>query len=199
MTRWGLILDPGADKDARDAAWEAITERIRPAVLFQLRRRIRGWRDTEDLADLVLARLRERFEGQGPTEAAARLRACAEREVQSLCEERGTKGGIDPEFERDWSRGLLQAALEELGRSRPETRRILLRIYDRPEGAPPLTVRELAEKLERPQDEVERALEEARETLRRLFALEIAETVAGNAEGKDEVQHLVPQAHALFE
>jgi hypothetical protein len=198
VTRWGLILDPGADPDARDAAWDALTERIRPAVLFQLRRRIRGWRDTEELADLVLVRLRERFEGQGPSGDTARLRACAEREVQLLCEERGTKGGIDPEFERDWSRGLLQAALEELGRSRPETRRILLRVYDRPEGSPPLTVAELAEKLERSEHEIDRALEEARETLRRLFALEIAETVAGNAESKDEVEHLVPQAHALF-
>lgn len=198
VTRWGLILDPGADPDAREAAWEAITERIRPAILFQLRRRIRGWRDTEDLADLVLVRLRERFEGQGPSEDAARLRACTEREVDLLCEERGTKGGIDPEFERDWSRGLLQAALEELGRARPETRRILLRIYDRPEGSPPLTVADLAEKLERSEDEIERALEEAREALRRLFAAEIAETVAGDEGTRDEVEHLVPQAHALF-
>lgn len=197
MTRWGLILDPDADLDAREAAWEAITARIRPAILFQLRRRIRGWRETEDLADLVLTRLRERFEDQGPTEESARLRLCAEREVERLCKERGTKGGIDPEFERDWSRGLLGAALDELGRVRPETRRILLRVYDRPEGSPPLTVAELAAKLERPEDEVGRALEEAREALRRLFAKEIAETVAGAAID-DEVGHLVPQAHALF-
>lgn len=137
MTRWGLILDPAADADAREEAWTALSERIRPAILFQLRRRIHGWRETEDLADLVVVRLRERFERQGPTEHASRLRACAEREVQLLCEERGAKGGIDPEFERDWSRSLLGAALDELGRVRPETRRILLRIYDRPEGSPP--------------------------------------------------------------
>jgi hypothetical protein len=198
VTRWGLILDPAADPDAREAAWEAITERTRPAILFQLRRRIRGWRETEDLADLVLTRLRERFEGRGPSEQAARLRLCAEREVELVCAERGAKGGIDPEFERDWSRSLLGAALEELGRVRPETRRILLRIYDRPEGSPPLTVADLAAKLERPEDEVGRAVEEAREALRKLFAAEIAETVAGDGGTDDEVEQLLPQAHALF-
>lgn len=197
MTRWGLILDPGADPDAREAAWEALTARIRPAILFQLRRRIKGWRDTEDLADLVLERLRERFEGKGPSAEAARLRACAEREVERLCEEKGAKGGIDPEFERDWSRSLLGAALEELGRVRPETRRILLRIYDRPEGAPPLTVTEVAAKLERSTDEIERALVDAREALRGLFAAEIAETVAGT-DADDESKHLLPQAQSLF-
>jgi len=198
VTRWGLILDPGADSDVREAAWTAITERIRPAILSQLRRRIHGWRETEDLADLVLVRLRERFEGKGPSEEAARLRTCAEREVQLLCEERGAKGGIDPEFERDWSRGLFGAALEELGHVRPETRRILLRIYDRPEGSPPLTAAELAAKLERSEDDVERALEEARAALRNLFASEIAETVAAENDTDAEVEHLVPQAHALF-
>jgi len=198
VTRWGLILDPDADVDARDAAWEAITSRIRPAILFQLRRRIRGWRETEDLADLVLERLRERFEGRGPSEEAVRLRACTEREVGRLCAERGAPVDVDPEFERDWSRGLMGAALDELGRVRPETRRILLRIYDRPEGSPPLTVPELAEKLERAEDEVERAIEEARDVLRRLFASEIAETIAGDAPADEEVEHLVPQAHALF-
>ncbi|HEX5136862.1 MAG TPA: hypothetical protein VFY93_07820 [Planctomycetota bacterium] len=197
MTRWGLILDPDADPDAREAAWAAIVVRIRPAILFQLRRRIRGYRETEELADLALERLRERFENEGPSEAAARLRVCAEREVERLCEERGAKGGIDPEFERDWSRGLLGAALDELGRVRPETRRILLRIYDRPEGLPPLTVAELAEKLERPEAEVSHAIEEAREALRDLFAREIRETVAGEG-ADDEVEALLPQAQALF-
>jgi hypothetical protein len=198
VTRWGLVLDPDADADTREAAWAALAERIRPAVLFQLRRRIRGWRETEELADLVLSRLRQRFEGQGPSDEAARLRACAEREVEGVCAERGAPGGIDPEFERDWSRSLLGAALEELGRVRPETRRILLRIYDRPEGSPPLTARDLAEKLERPEEEIERALVEARETLRKLFAKEIAETVAAADRADDEVGHLLPQAHALF-
>jgi hypothetical protein len=191
------MLDPDADPDAREAAWGTTVARIRPAILFQLRRRIRGWRETEDLADLVLERLRERFEGEGVSEDAAKLRLCAEREVERLCAERGAPGGIDPEFERDWSRGLLGAALEELGRVRPETRRILLRIYDRPEGSPPLTVGELAEKLERPEAEVEHALEEAREALRGLFAKEIRETVAGD-DADDEVEALLPQAHALF-
>ena len=198
MTRWELILDPGADPDAREAAWEALTERIRPAILFQLRRRIRGWRETEELADLVLERLLERFEGKGPTAESARLRLCAEREVERLCMERHAPVGIDPEFDRDWSRSLFGAALEELGRVRPETRRILLRIYDRPEGSPPLTVAELASKLERSEDEIERALSDAREALRRLFEAEIAGTVAGGGVG-DEVEHLAPQAHALFE
>lgn len=192
------MLDPDADPDAREAAWEATVVRIRPAILFQLRRRIRGWRETEELADLVLERLRERFEGEGASGESARLRLCAEREVERLSTERGAKGGIDPEFERDWSRGLLGAALEELGRVRPETRRILLRIYDRPEGSPPLTVAELAEKLERSEAEVGHALEEAREALRDLFAKEIKETVAGEDAG-DEVSLLLPQAHALFE
>lgn len=197
MTRWGLILDPGADADAREAAWAALAERIRPAILFQLRRRIRGWRETEDLADLVLERIRERFEGGGATAESALLRLCAEREVASLCEERGAPGGIDPEFERDWSRSLLGAALDQLGRVRPETRRILLRVYDRPEGSPPLSAADLAERLERTEDEIEHALQEAREALRGLFAIEIAETVA--AEGTErEVEHLMPQAHSLF-
>jgi hypothetical protein len=197
VTRWGLLLDPDADPDARETAWGAIVARIRPAILFQLRRRIRGWRETEDLADLVLERLRERFEGGGASGDAARLRLCAGREVERLCEERGAPGGIDPEFERDWSRSLLGAALEELGRVRPETRRILLRIYDRPEGSPPLTVAELASRLERPEPEVGHALEEAREALRGLFAAEIRETVAGE-DAEDEVEALLPQAHALF-
>ena len=197
MTRWGLILDPGADPDAREAAWAVLTERIRPAILFQLRRRIRGWRETEDLADLVLERLREGFEGRGPSAEAACLRTCAEREVERMCEEKGAPGGIDPEFERDWSRSLLGAALEELGRVRPETRRILLRIYDRPEGSPLLTAAEVAAKLERSADEIERALADAREVLRGLFAKEIAETCAG-PDATDESKHLLPQAHALF-
>lgn len=192
------MLDPASDPDARETAWAATVARIRPAILFQLRRQIRGWRETEDLADLALERLRERFEGEGASAEASRLRLCAEREVERLCAERGTKGGIDPEFERDWSRSLLGAALEELGRVRPETRRILLRIYDRPEGSPPLTVAELAEKLERPEAEVGRALDEAREALRDLFAKEIRETVAGDG-ADDEVEALLPQAHALFE
>lgn len=198
MSRWGLILDPGADADAREAAWTALSERIRPAILFQLRRRIRGWRETEELADLVLERLLERFEGKGPTAESARLRLCAEREVERLLAERHAPGGIDPEFDRDWSRSLFGAALEELGRVRPETRRILLRIYDRPEGSPPLSVAELASKLERSEDEIERALSDAREALRRLFEAEIAETVSGGGAGA-EVGHLAPQAHALFE
>jgi hypothetical protein len=196
VTRWGLILDPDADLDAREEAWEALAERARPAVLFQLRRRIHGWRDTEELADLVLSRVRERFEDKGSAGEASSLRLCAEREVQLLCEERHVKGGIDPEFERDWSRSLLAAALDELGRVRPEMRRLLLRLYDRPEGSPPLTVLELAQKLERPEAEVGRVLEEARAALRQLFAKEIGETVAGEAGA--EVTHLMPQAHLLF-
>jgi DNA-directed RNA polymerase specialized sigma24 family protein len=199
VTRWATVLDPNANPGTREHAWSALMERIRPAILFQLRRRIRGWRETEDLADRVLERIRGRFEGRGPADQAARLRLCVEREVTLLCEERGAKGGIDPEFERDWSRGLLGAALEELGRVRPETRRILLRVYDRPEGQPPLTVAQLAAKLERPEDEVGHALDEARAALRDLFAREIAETVASDGGSAEEVAHLLPQAHALFE
>jgi hypothetical protein len=198
MGRWAQVLDPLSDADAREDAWRALGERIRPAVLFQLRRRIRGWRETEELADRIIARVRERFEGQGPGGPAARLRLCVEREVELLLAERGAEGGIDPDFERDWSRGLLGAALEELGRVRPETRRILLRVYDRPEGAPPLTAADLAEKLERGEDEVERALDDARKALRQLFASEIKDTVSDGGEADDEVKHLMPQAHALF-
>jgi DNA-directed RNA polymerase specialized sigma24 family protein len=196
-TRWALFLDPATSADAREKLWEAIAPRIRPAILFQLRRRIHGWRETEDLADEVLTRLRERYEAKGVRDEAKSLRQCAEREVSRLCAERGAPGGIDAEFERDWSRSLLGAALDELGRVRPETRRILLRIYDRPEGSPPFSVAELAEKLERSEAEVEHALEEAREALRALFAAEITATVAGDA-ADDEVDHLLPQAHALF-
>ena len=46
-------------------------------------------------------------------------------------------------------------------------------------------------------DEVSHAIEEAREALRGLFAKEIRETVAGDG-AEDEVESLLPQAHALF-
>jgi hypothetical protein len=198
MGRWAQMLDPKSDAAARDDAWRALGDRMRPAVLFQLRRRIRGWRETEELADQVLARVREKFEGRGKSAAAARLRVCVEHEMELLLAERGATGGIDPEFERDWSRGLLGAALEQLGRVRPETRRILLRVYDRPEGAAPLTTAELAEKLEREEEDVARALADARTALRSLFAGEIKDTVTDGREADDEVAHLMPQAHALF-
>ena len=199
MSRWSCLLDPDATPEARDEAWDALAGRARPAILFQLRRRVRGWRQTEELADQVLERVRNRFEAQGRGEHAALLRVCVEREVELLLAERGAKEGIDEEFARDWSRGLLGAALDELARVRPETRRILLRVYDRPEGAPPLTATELAEKLERPEEEVERALEDARAALRDLFAAEIRETVADGGAEQEEVDHLLPQAHLLFD
>jgi len=185
-------------EDARTEAWRTLCSRIRRPVLFQLRRRIEGWRLTEELADDVCERLRGDYEGKGLREDAARMRACCERELRELCEERGVSTEIDQEFERDWASSLFAAALQELSRRSPDTHRLVLRLFDRPKGGAPLSAEELARRLQLPLDEVEAGLARGRAELRRLFETEIAHTVVDKESAEAEVEQLMPQAEALF-
>lgn len=196
MNRWRLFLDADAVPDARAQAWPSLRARIRRPVLFHLRRRIEGWRLTEELADDVCERLRQDYEGRGPDAACVRLRDCLGLEVEAVCREQGVSGALDAEFERDWASSLLGAALEEFGRIHPEAHRLVLRQYD--QGDRPLTAAELAARLQQPADDVERRLAEGRAELRRLFEAEIAHTVADEACVADEVTRLLPQAQLLF-
>ncbi|MHC4972319.1 MAG: hypothetical protein ACYTG3_08300 [Planctomycetota bacterium] len=196
MTRWQLFLDADAVPDSREQAWPSLRARVRRPVLFHLRRRIEGWRLTEELADDVCERLRQDYEGKGAAAERVRLRDCLAREVEAVCEEQGVNGALDAAFERDWASSLLGAALEEFGRTHPEAHRIFLRLYD--QGDRPLTAAELAARLRQPTDDVERRLAEGRAELRRLFEAEIAHTVADEACVADEVTRLLPRAQLLF-
>ncbi|MHC4819070.1 MAG: hypothetical protein ACYTF8_13555 [Planctomycetota bacterium] len=196
MTRWRLFLDADAVPDAREQAWPSLRARVRRPVLFHLRRRIEGWRLTEELADDVCERLRQDYEGKGAVADCVRLRECLAREVEAVCREQGVSGEFDAEFERDWASSLLGAALEEFGRTHPDVYRLFLRLYDR--GDRPLTPAELAARLQQPTDDVERRLAEGRAELRRLFEAEIAHTVADEACVADEVTRLLPRAQLLF-
>ena len=198
VNRWSIVLDPDAGEDTREEAWRALRKRMKHPVLFQLRRRIEGWRLTDKLAAEVLDQVRERFEGKGSGGEAALLRRNVEREIARACEERGAKGGIDEEFERDWASSLFFAALKEYGRTEPENHQIVLLLFDRPEGVPPMTPAELAQRLQQSPEEVERRLEEGRAGLRRLFLDEIAHTVADEARVADEAAQLLPRAQPLL-
>ena len=196
MTRWQLFLDADAVPDAREQAWPSLRARVRQPVLLHLRRRIEGWRLTEELAEDVCERLQQDYEGKGPDAASARLRDCLARELEAVCEEHGVNGALDEEFERDWASSLLGAALEEFGRTHPDAYRLFLRLYDR--GDRPLTAAELAVRLRQPAGDVEHRLADGRAELRRLFELEIAHTVADEACVADEVTRLLPRAQLLF-
>jgi DNA-directed RNA polymerase specialized sigma24 family protein len=195
VTRWQLFLDADTVPDARDQAWPSLRARVRQPVLLHLRRRIEGWRLTEELAQDVCERLRKDYEGKGQDAASARLRDCLAREVEAVCLEHDVSGALDAEFECDWASSLLGAALEEFGRTHPDAYRLFLRLYD---GERPLTAAELASKLQQPTDEVERRLAAGRAELRRLFEVEIAHTVADEACLADEVTRLLPRARLLF-
>jgi DNA-directed RNA polymerase specialized sigma24 family protein len=197
-SRWCILLDPDSSVDARDQAWRALREQMRPAILFQLRRRIEGYRLTEDLADEVCERVRERYEGRSDPEARI-LRACIERELRLFLEEHGSNADLDGElFQRDWASRLLENALYELRRMYPDEHLLLMRIYDRPEGAPPLSAIEIAMKLDQPVDDVGRRLASSRADLRRLFEEQIGQTVAEPGLTAAEADLLMPMAEALF-
>jgi hypothetical protein len=195
VTRWQLFLDADAVPDARAQAWPSLRARVRRPVLFHLRRRIEGWRLTEELADDVCERLRRDYEGRGPDAESVRLRDCLAHEVEAVCREHGVSGALDAEFERDWASSLLEAALEEFGRTHPKAHRLVLRLYS---GDRPLTAAELAVRLREPAEDVERRLAAGRAELRRLFETEIAHTVADEACVADEVTLLLPRARLLF-
>jgi hypothetical protein len=194
-SRWQLFLDPEANDDAREAAWRALRERVRQPILFQLRRRIEGWRLTEDLADEVCERLHDRHAGAG---ADGSLRACVAAELRALFAERSLPEATDEAFERDWASSLLFAALRTHGRASPATHRLLMRQYDRPEGARPFTPGEMAARLEHPVEEVEELLTEGREEVRELFEEEIRHSVADPSLVQAERDALLPYTRTLF-
>jgi len=193
MNRWRLVLDPRSGADARKEAWRALKERVRPPVLFQMRRRVDGWRHTEDLADLVLEDVYEQHAGGG---GGASLRACVEERIDAVLRDEGARPGVDAEFERDWASSLFHAALKEFGRAHPEGHQLLLRMYDRPEGARPLRPAEVANRLQLPEEEVEDVVEDGRDELRRLFEDEIRHTTPDGA--SEEIERLLPRAAALL-
>lgn len=197
-SRWRVVLDPNASRDAREAAWRGLLARIRAPVLFQLRRRIEGWRLTEDLADEVCDEVRRRFAEHGVREDRTRLRECIEHELVAYLKERKVKGELDEEFERDWASSLFAEALLAFKRLHPDWHRLFLKAFDRPEGEPPLGAEQLSQRLQQPVQEVARRLEKGRDELRRLFANEIGQTVADPACVDDEVARLMPRAKALF-
>ncbi len=193
MNRWQLVLDSDVGDDARKEAWRGLRERVRPPILFQMRRRVDGWRHTEDLTDLVLEDLYERCAGGGGGES---LRACVLAQIDATLREDGASPGVDPDFERDWAAGLFQAALKEYGRAHPEAHQLLLRMYDRPDGAHPLSAVEVANKLQLPAEDVVDMVEDGREGLRRLFEDEIRHTVIDNA--SEEIARILPKAALLL-
>ncbi len=190
MTRWELVCNPDAAPDARDAAWRALRERIRQPVLFQLRRRIKGWRLTEDLADEVCDIMRDRYEGAG---GSGHLRDCLVGVMTKLFAERELEREMDDRFEQDWAAAMLHAALREHRRAHPDTHLLLLHLYDRPEGTRPMQPAELASRLQQPASLVEERVTEGRTELRRLFAQEIAHTMT-NGDTESEVEHFLPRA-----
>lgn len=195
QSRWKLIVDPAVEQDARNEAWRSLRGQIRRPILFQLRRRIEGWRHTEELADDICALVRARYEGAG--DDAPRLRDCLARELSTFFEECGKDSRLDEdEFDRDWATSLFASALEELRRSAPDAHMLLLRAYERPEA--PLSAAQIAQKLELPILEVARRMETGREELRTLFEREIGHTVSRSEAARAEVQRLLPRAEALL-
>jgi len=189
------MIDPAVEQDVRDEAWRSLRERIRRPILFQLRRRIEGWRHTEELADDVCALVRARYEGAG--DAAPCLRECAVRELSAFFEECGKESRLDEEeFDRDWATSLFASALDELRRSAPDAHLLFLRAYERPEA--PLSAAEVAQRLELPIMEVARRMETGREELRALFEREIGHTVSRASAVEAEVRRFLPRAEALL-
>ena len=80
----------------------------------------------------------------------------------------------------------------------PRDHALLLRVYDRPEGAEPLSSAELATKLARSPEDMERALAEGRAELKVLCERQIAATVAGPGLLADEIERLMPHVARMF-
>jgi len=168
-------------------SWEALRARIRQPVLLELRRHLTGLRRTEQLADEFCDRLGENAE-ERLIAVNESLRACVAAELNRFLEGEA----VSAEFDRDWASALLMRALLELRKTRPQTQRLLLRLYDRPEGGAPLTAADLAAKLELPLEAVERALADGRAQLRALFEAEVERTLADPDLLDEELELLLP-------
>ena len=166
-------------------------------MLLQMRRCMEGRRRTEQLTDEFCDQLCSDFEGRGL--ALPRFRLLVIEELDRYLVEQGIEDvEIGDEFDRDWTAGLLQAALHALKRIDTTAHALLLRAYNRPDDRPPWTARELAAKLEVDAEEVEQALTEGTHELRNLFGEEIARTVSDTDVVPAEVNHLTPFAGAIF-
>ena len=167
-------------------------------MLFQLRRRMKGWRLTEELADEFCEQLRLLYEGAGFNEGRLLLRRTVREQLATFLREHGKDPEIDDEFERDWAAALFTETLHAFKRTEPELHLLFLRVFDRPEGLAPVGAAELAARLGQPADIVASRLSQGRLALRKLFADEIAQTVADPGAVDDEVAELMPRAHRLF-
>ena len=170
---------------------DAAAIRLKQPVVAELRRSIEGRRKTDQLADRICIDLM----GSDPRDDP-RLRVHIARLIAAA-----VPGGSAPgaDFDQDWAAMLVHDALDLLRRTRPRPHSLLLRTYDRPEGAPPFTPLQLASKLARPESEVEKDLAEARSELKRLFAAEVAATLADDSMLADEIELLEPYAARAFE
>ena len=173
---------------AYNSGVDGLRDRIRPPVVQALRRTIEGRREAERVADEVCEAVDEAPDGAEPR---LRLRVAAALEQRA-------RGAAGEEFDKDWAGSLLLAALKALRTSQPGGHRLLVRLYDRPEGAAPLTPEQLAQRLSLPPTEVARSLDEGRFELKSLFLREIAATVDDPALVADEVDRLMPYARAAF-
>ncbi len=194
-SRWQMIVDPSTGADAREEAWQSLRGRIRPPILFQLRRRMEGYRHTEDVADDICTLVRARYEGAG--DEAMRLRDCLRQELANFFEEAGKDSALDDdEFDRDWATAFFASALDELRRQAPDAHLLFLRAYERPEQ--PLTPAQIAAKLDLPIMEVAQRMETGRAELRTLFEREIGHTVSRAEAIPEELDRYLPRAHALL-
>ncbi|MHC4955343.1 MAG: hypothetical protein ACYTGZ_15935 [Planctomycetota bacterium] len=193
---WQLVLNPDAPPADRAQAWEDLTERVRRPVVSHLRRCMEGFREPERIADDVLAEVQLQNEGSGATDV--RLRACVAAVLDAELRERGIDAAVDDEFDRDWASSLLFSALHEMKQTLPRTYALLLRLYDRPEGEPPLDAVGLAERLEQPVDEVQEHLVEGRAELQQRFLAEVRNTVADAELAALEAAHLLQFTRRLF-
>lgn len=162
--------------------------RLRQPILVELRRRLEGWRMTEQLADELCLSLTEADPAEEP-----RLRVQAAARVAEA-----TGQPVGPEFDEDWASGLLLGGLNHLRKTHPRAHSLLLRTYDRPEGAPPFTPHELAVKLARPEQEVEHDLAEGRAELHKQFREQVLMTLADESLLEEELARLEPHAAKAF-
>jgi hypothetical protein len=194
---WRTFLDETAAPEERAGAWHHLGQIMRQPVLLQMRRCMEGRRRTEQLAEEFCDQVRIDYEGRGL--ALPRFRLLVIEELDRYLVEQGIEDAeFGEEFDRDWTSGLLQAALHGLKRIDATAHTLLLRAYNRPDDRPPFTARELAAKLEVDPDEVEQAITEGTQELRELFGEEIARTVSDPDVVPAEVNHLTPFVGAIF-
>ena len=183
---WKILLDAEADQDELARAWDVLHGYMRVPILLELRRHLEGRRHTEQLASDLCDSVRDGGEAPLLRENVAELLATA------------VEAEVGGEFDKDWAGSLLLFALKDMGRMHPRDHALLLRVYDRPAGAEPLSSADLAKKLARSPEDMERALAEGRAELKVLFERQIAATVAGPALLADEVERLMPHVTRMF-